>query len=174
MVIGCGRDLTYRFISPTRAYNTYVGSGFTKEQEQMVRDAMMEWQTSTRETVRFNEYRIVNYSQSVIVILPSYQNELARKYGKNEIGRDNWFGSDNEAFIAIDLDKRDFYETTLHEIGHALGLDHDDAPAHEHKQVMNKHSDLSSDHLTCLDMRAFCRVWDCNPNNLPLCQDGQR
>ena len=159
-----------RMISSTHQYNVYIDPGFNDEHKRMIHSALVEWEVATNQTVTFREVATQDYSRALITIFHSTRNRMAKEYGHDLIGRANYRGEDNILVEATDLSKRDFVQTTLHEIGHAIGLDHDDDSSHRKQTVMMSHTDDSSDHLTCRDMYAFCETWGCDARQFPLCQ----
>ncbi len=161
-----------RMLSPTHQYNVYVSpTGFTDEQKKAIHSALVEWEAATNDTVTFREVaNQEDHSQALIAIFPSTRKELEKVYGHEVIGRANYRGEDNVLFEATDVSKRDFAQAVLHEISHAIGLDHDDDMSHRKQTVMMSHTDDSSDHLTCRDMYSFCEIWWCDARRFPPCQ----
>lgn len=159
-----------RAISPTRGYNVCIKSGFSDEQRQSIVLAYTEWARATSGTVSFTKTNSPDYSQSVVIIKPVTQADLLKVYHKVLIGRNNYRGSDNFMYIAVDQSKAEFHQTALHEFGHVLGLDHDEEVSHHGKTVMTPSTNDASPALTCLDIQAFCTVWKCNASYLSPCQ----
>lgn len=187
LAIGLGASMLtcnpIRYVSDTRQYNVYIDTSFTPEQRDAIITATMEWESATLETVTFVFSIIKDKSQSLIVITPSTMTGLRilfpeefkdeEKHGMYLIGMTSHRGSDNQVYIATDISKRDFFQTALHEVGHSIGLPHDENADHEMKTTMNPDTHKSTTHLTCLDMQAFCKQWGCNYNRFPLCRSDQ-
>lgn len=168
LLTGCVKG---QILSPTHHYEVFVDPRFNRAQHDMVIDAVHEWQTSTNDTVTFSFTDKPVSSQPIIVILPASQTWLKQHFKpKTPIGEAMLRGVDTNIFLATDMSNRNFYETSLHELGHALGLEHDDRLEHMLLTVMTSHCGDSSDHLTCLDMRAFCREWNCDASKFNLCK----
>ena len=82
---------------------------------------------------------------------------LATSWGKDEHGRP----AKSRIWIQSDLDPRTYFLTTMHEVGHGLGLPHyelKDRPA-----IMFPFITDVGDHPTCADKQKLCQLWECAP-----------
>ncbi len=163
--------LPIRFISSTHQYNVYIEPGFSDGQRTAIEASLREWETATQQTVTFVEVSYEDNSQALITMTPSTKRGMVKMFPNGPIGRCQYRGSNSHIYIATDLDKRDFYQTSLHEIGHSVGLEHDTNLDHAYQTTMMVHTLDSSTHLKCRDMIAFCNIWDCNASQFPLCKD---
>lgn len=149
-------------------YNVYIDPSFSTNETRLIMAALDEWESTTEGAVNFS---IIKASQSgnsdtpTISFYPSTQSQMHKDYTPTSIGRTNYRGSDNEIIIATDLGITDFYKVSLHEIGHAIGLNHQDK-----NTVMNGNVDNASLHLTCIDIKTFCDVWNCDSQSMSPCQ----
>ena len=162
-----------RFISSTHQYNVYIESGFSDEDKRAIVASFREWETATQQTVTFVEVSSEDNSQAIIVVTASTKDGMAKMFPNSPIGRCQYRGSNSHIYVATDLDRRDFYQTSLHEFGHSVGLGHDTNLDHAHQTTMMAHTLDSSTHLKCRDMIAFCDMWDCNANQFPLCKESK-
>jgi predicted Zn-dependent protease len=159
--------------SSTRSYNVYIDPGFTDEHKKSVRQAFIDWELATQQTVTFVDCSVPDHQQPLMTVLPSKQDWLTKHFKKKGkatlVGEANFRGQDSILYIAEDQGEMNFHQTALHEIGHALGLEHDENKAHYNANVMTESQDNSSNVITCLDLRAFCKIWGCNAEKLPRC-----
>lgn len=159
-----------RMVSPSHHYDVYVDPAFESEQRQSIVNAVIEWEVDTEETVTFD---IVNQKSSrnpLIVITASNKTFLHKHHHSTTVGYADFRGVDTNVFIDVDETPRDFHEIALHELGHALGLDHNDATG----TIMYEWTNQASSFLTCSDMVSFCKEWGCNAIDFPLCHIGVR
>lgn len=153
-----------RMISGSHHYDVYIDPRFPNWQHESVTNAVLEWQVNTDETVTFDFINQPTSHNPIIVILASDKEFLHKHFHPTTVGRTYYRGVDS--FIRIDTDEgpRNFHQIALHEMGHALGLDHNGPGS-----TMYDWSDDAADYITCKDLHAFCDVWNCNADNFPLC-----
>ena len=75
-------------------------------------------------------------------------------------------GTSNEIKIADDLPDYDFAKVIRHELGHCFGLGHNE----EKYTIMYSNEWYSAEHMTCVDLQAFCDVWGCDAMKMDLCK----
>jgi predicted Zn-dependent protease len=151
-------------ISPSHHYDVYIDPAFKEEQQQSINNALLEWQFDTNQTVTFT---VVNQKVSynpIIVIMASDKEYFRKHHHSTTVGVANFRGIDTNIFIDVNQNKRNFHQISLHELGHALGLEHDDRHT-----VMYEWTDGASSYLTCKDMKAFCKEWNCDADSFVLC-----
>ncbi len=156
-------------ISGSHHYDVYIDPDFMQDQRQSILNAIIEWQVDTENTITFTLIGQKTSQDPIIVILHSDQEHMQKWYHDTTIGHTEYRGADSNIQIATDLGKRDFHECVLHEIGHALGLEHD-----EDGTIMAPDTSEASSFLTCRDMHAFCKVWGCDARQFILCGGGKR
>lgn len=165
--------LPIRFISSTHQYDVYIESGFSDEQRHSVVASFQEWERATQQTVTFVEVPDKdNNLQALIVVTPTTKQGLLKlDPSKQTIGKCYYWGASSHIYIATELDYRDFYQTSLHEFGHSVGLEHDLNMSHRYQTTMMSHTMDSTARVTCRDVNAFCDVWGCDASQFPVCKE---
>ena len=70
------------------------------------------------------------------------------------------------AYVDTRVDDVILEKITLHELGHALGLQHPEPMEDGIDTLMYPHTDLMSSVITQEDLEQFCKIYLCNANNL--------
>jgi len=143
-----------RMISPTHHYDVYVGNEFSDIQKQEINNAFLEWERSTNDSVSFSFIGGKNYSNPLIVVELIPSSQIKEIFNHHTIGRTEWRGFDSYIVISSSLNDRDFQQVILHEIGHAIGLDHGD-----NETAMGANTELASMHLTQKDLNSFYYIF---------------
>lgn len=152
---GCGYNKP-----PKAEYEIWFDEHVTNMQRSAVLDAMDEWTTTTDGMARFYITENPNDAGPVIKILTFEPT--------NSRGGTCWHYPDKNE--SIEIANGYSLETTrriaLHELGHCLGLPHDIEGTVMYKTV----GPQQAEHLTCKDITAFCRMWNCFPTEFAACQ----
>lgn len=137
---------------------------FSQEEIDLIHAGFQDWEDATGGYITF-EFVGGKGKGSLIPIRPVLYQEIEEKTGHSaETNYVPWErGGDIQ--LPCDVDRESFRLITIHEIGHALGLDHD-IPG----TVMVYGVDKSPDHITCRDVEQFCEVNDCDAVSMPACQ----
>ncbi len=158
--------------SPTHSYNVYIHDGFSESQKESIVKGYTEWTEATDGLITFNQVSRPDHSLSMIDILPVNQDEMNALHG-DKIGWASYHGTDTNILIRTELNHRDFYQTVIHEVGHALGLDHEFNLHYSYKSTMMEHTMDSIARVTCHDLISFCKEWNCNAYEFRRCKEAR-
>lgn len=173
LIVGCTWS-----INPTHKYQLSIDlTTLSREQASVVVDAANDWQLATNNYIMFftsTDYLPIwtDQTDNVITITgqPSKQIE-ARNNGA--IGYCARHGEPSSIVLANDVDNVYLKRLSLHEIGHAIGLQHT-GPNTIMSPWMDCDNDMCADqHITCTDVSQLCFVWDkigCDAPDMPACQ----
>ena len=143
-------------------YHLYISPEFTADQSEMIVQAATEWQVGMGNYIRFDGAGIEN-GENTINIYPTTMKELDPNGGR--LG-ETWYGPKEK--IEISTDSNDFYQTALHEMGHAIGANHIEAG-----NIMCADSGCASEHVQCGDVKEVCSHWgnnfQCDWAQMPVC-----
>lgn len=144
-------------MNDTHQYAVYIDPAFTPDRQDEIRAAMTEWNYASEGTIHLTE----SASPDGAHVIQVWSHEFTA--GEHHAGTCVPY---TETIEIQDNMKPDYTRrTALHELGHALGLDHD----HENT-IMCENLGCASKHLSCDDMWQFCRVWKCDSDQMALCQ----
>ncbi len=159
--------------STVKSYKIVVHKDVPAERVGLILDAAFEWVTASSGAVVFEvTYADFDFTGADRPAPPAgtmwiYTEPKADKssstvgvcwsWSKDKNGRP----SKSEIWIQDDLSPRVYYLTALHEIGHGLGLDHQenkDIPSIMYPWITDV-----GDHPTCDDKKKLCQIWGCAP-----------
>jgi hypothetical protein len=149
--------------TPGKHFTAYIDPAFTPEQEREVISALQEWeQAVVFDGPRFeivHEDITCNPSNcgNAIALHPDTQKHITEMLNREGL-KGTFYGAtypwDNGAansYIGSDMSLWQFHYTALHEIGHSLGLDHNNkAPG-----VMCQSSDCMTHHVSIADVMQY-------------------
>lgn len=162
-----------------RNQTIYVDSAFTERELTIIKSAADEWERATNGTVHFTLFWFAKLPDHEIHTYVPY-NTMIRLNSNNQHVfetdlriRDNTAGflqtTSGSYYIGIVADRITveslLKSVVIHEMGHALGLDHDDSsPA-----IMNRAAYYREPCLSYSDLNQFCNRYRCNVAQMSFC-----
>jgi predicted Zn-dependent protease len=172
-------------MKPVISQAYYIDASFNAAQTVAIQEAMDEWNTATRGLTHLTIAGVVrfesidpnfDYGKNVIIKTDSnnaFVKEQNNKfYGKAEVvglQMSTIDGKYNEIYIVSDeiANMTQYKLNVIHELGHAISMKHvDDAAA-----VMNTQFNKNVRCLTHRDVKQFCDLYTCNPEDMNYCED---
>lgn len=152
-------------LNPTHHYDLDIETGFTSDQHKMIVQAGESWTAATNGMIIFGQIDHAG-DPTTITVTGMPIADLQSKWGDGTAGVCWWTGGENsDLYLSTDVDPDTFKHIALHELGHALGLDHTGSGT-----VMCAYNSCASHGITCADVEQFCRIWNCNAWDLPICK----
>lgn len=136
---------------------------FSNEEIEIIHESCHEWEEATDNHVTF---RFVSGkgTDSLIVVRSDSLSHIKEERGLAAVT--DWVPWERGGAITMpnNVAPEQFRLLMLHELGHALGLDHD-----RKGTIMFPGTGNASDFITCEDVTQFCEVNDCQSDNMPPC-----
>ena len=152
MTAACGFQM-----NSTGIYAVWIDPSFTSDQQGEIRAAIAEWNRAAEGNVFLSETAVPEGAH-VITIKPRYFT-----LNENKAGECVPYHSTIDIHQELKADRT--RRVALHELGHALGLDHSETGT-----IMCEGLSCASKNLTCADLQQFCSIWKCDASELAICQ----
>lgn len=154
-LVGCGTSWEK---NPNREYKVWISDQFVDDHRESLVRGVNDWDKALNGYISFHLTNEENFS--AIRFYPSSMLQLEQKYNKSannkrKIGMCHHDGVGSQIEMAVDISNVDFKWVTRHEVGHALGLKHDDP-----NTVMCEDSTCASKNITVHDLEQFHLVWE--------------
>lgn len=162
LLSGCG------WVRGSGHYHVWIDPSFPEEKRTEIQETISYWQERVNSTVQFTETDDENASGDVIRFHPTTYEKLSKEEppdnsGDWTLGYCSYDGTSSDIQLAANMNTPQFTKVAQHELGHALGLEHEPGgvmdPGWNHYLV------------TCQDVYQFCTVWNCNAEQLHGCTD---
>jgi Matrixin len=174
------RNIKHEIAGPDHLHKTlYIATDFTPEEMQQIKEAAQEWEEKTHHFVIFDEVyyepkeitpNISSGNNNVVMVncflgmqCIQEMDEAVKKEHPNAstlYGIGLYVPKSPNPMIYIASDRistwHEYKTATLHELGHSLGLDHDEK---DNQAIM--YYAPSAQHLTDEDIREFCKLHGC-------------
>jgi len=187
----CAHFQSHRLPTPLDIHNlhktVYIADSFTPQEEDAIINALKSWECSTNYLISFNiqlhakpiDYLRLEETRDLAILKVNGDNQLiqeADQRTKNDSpdkkrftvglyvdGKEN--GINQILMVGDRLNKQDWYYTALHEIGHALYLDH----SKDQNSIMYRHLDVGSKKITQKDLHSLCNLYWCDDEKMKAC-----
>lgn len=162
---------------PKHVHKTlFLDEHFTDEEVKVITSAADEWTQKTHHIVEFSVEKLpskksLEVTRDVIVIpvTPSYPDIILSDNSSKRSLTLGYF-NDREMISFVELvterlTTKNYKTVVLHELGHSLGLEHNDT-IDGIDTLMFPTLDLGADHITYEDLKSFCSLYHCDAEKL--------
>ena len=154
-------------LNPSIIYkNIYVDRTFDRYERLYINQAANEWNIATKNQVKFTVYFLPKQNHFgandilMIKVSPDYPNIIYLDSHSNGVML-GYYDDDSDIkyieIVSLRIQEKDFKSVIMHELGHALGLQHHPGEVN----LMNPHIEDSSNFITKTDIKQFCSIYIC-------------
>lgn len=152
----------------------YVDRNLSEDQLDMVVSAAWEWHAATNggvilDVMRMPTTTLQNDAVIVVVLSPDFPNIVYLDTADpNGIHLGYFYGTSGIPYIGIvpsRISEKDFKTVLLHEMGHALGLRHNEG-IEGIGTLMYRDISIGADYVTDKDLKSFCKLYHCDAATL--------
>lgn len=152
----------------------YLDEQFNQDEVELMVEAAAEWEQSTGNIVHYTIEQLpvdkIDYAKAIIVIKVShfYPEVLELDYSRQQVtlGYCNSLGDITYiAMVADRLEDETYRPVMLHELGHSLGLRHNEGDSGV-GTLMYPSVNNGSSYITKTDLVNFCKLYRCDPTKL--------
>lgn len=163
-------------IYPNRVHKTlFLDRYLSPEEVAFITIAALEWSAATKNIVTFDvvtlpQEKVVISDNDIMIMNISPDHPLVLILDDNS--NYSTLGYYDESFpvpiiylVSDRMKGKEYVMVVLHELGHALGLDHNEN-IWEVGTLMYPNIALGSKHITLYDLKKFCKLYRCDVNKL--------
>jgi len=150
-----------------------IDRAFTEEEAEFITMAAIEWSNATNHVVDIDVVQLPNDEEllllnSIIIThaSPDSPDVLIREAVTGDVVLGLYsrrLGIGVIQIVSSRIIESQYKAVVLHELGHALGLDHNEG-LEGVDTLMCPYIDFAADHITPTDLKKFCKLYDCSKN----------
>jgi hypothetical protein len=151
----------------------YVDRSLSEEELGIITGAALEWHLATKGLVSYDVVRMpyhgIDIRNSIIImsISPDFPEVIGQDTYSGEESNVGYYDTKYQVpyigLVTSRIDDKDYIAIVMHELGHSLGLHHNDE---EPGTLMYPSLDLGARSITDSDLHHFCQIYKCDASQL--------